>query len=54
MACFQDRHHGETHDLSEQVQGLYVGDKPEGEEGGHQGGLGEKIAAFKEKRHRKK
>jgi hypothetical protein len=50
-------HHGVTHDLSEQVQGLYVGDKPEhheGEEGGHHGGLGEKIAAFKEKRHRKK
>jgi Ca2+-dependent lipid-binding protein len=53
--------HHETHGLTEQVQGLSVGDKPEhheGEpahpEGGHHGGLKEKIAGLKEKRHRKK
>jgi len=56
--------HHDAHGLAEQVGGLSVADTPEHHEGefvseahpaeGHHGGLKEKIAGLKEKRHRKK
>jgi len=58
------RAHHEAHGLAQQVEGLSVVDTPEHHEGesvseghpteGHHGGLKEKIAGLKEKRHRKK